>query len=188
MSARSKGRTAGVIAAIEDESARLLGIVRGQDVTRVAEPVVGEWSPRDVLAHCVYWQGMLARMMGAPLPPPSWIPRWQSEDQLGADEINRLTVEHYRGIALDTLLSDFAFTADVVTRIVGEMKEENLELEAGAPWEPGKRVWQAIAGETHAHWREHAYELETAMRERGSKGAPGAGPSRPREKSPPAKR
>lgn len=157
-------RRADVIAAIERERARLLAIVRGQDAQRVAEPVIGGWSPRDVLAHCVYWQGMLARMMGAPLPPPSWIPRWQSEDQLGADELNRLTAEHYRGVALETVLSDFAFTADVVTRIVGEMKEENLELEAGAPWEPGKRVWQAIAGETHEHWKEHADALEKALR------------------------
>lgn len=158
-----RARKADVLAPIERERERLLGLIRALDGERVAMPIVAGWSPRDVLAHCVYWQGMLARMMGASLPPPSWIPRWQSEEQIGTDELNRLTVEHYRPIALATVVTDFAFTADVIAGIVREMREENLELEAGPPWEPPTRVWEAIAGETHGHWKEHADELEKAL-------------------------
>jgi len=153
-----------VAAALDREGARLTGVVRGLGEDRATARLIGDWSPRDVLAHCVYWQGMLARMMGASLPPPSWIPRWQSEDQVGTDELNRLTVEHYRSIALERLFEDFSFTARVVRDVVAGMKEENLLLPAGEPWEPGTPVWKAIEGETHGHWKEHAEQLERATR------------------------
>ncbi|MDE3113227.1 MAG: ClbS/DfsB family four-helix bundle protein [Chloroflexota bacterium] len=152
-----------VIAPIEREKDRLLALVQGMGEERASRAVVGEWSARDVVAHCVYWQGMLARMMGAPLPPPSWIPRWQSEHEVGGETINRLTVEHYRRMPFSTVLADFAFTADVVCKIVREMKEENLLLEAGAPWDPGTPVWQAIASESSGHCQEHSDELEKAL-------------------------
>lgn len=165
---RKKVTKAEVLAPIERESARLLGLVRGLGDDRAARPLVDGWSARDVVAHCVYWQGMLARMMGAPLPVPSWIPRWQSEDQVGTDELNRLTVEHYRSAPFDTVVTDFTFTAELVKRIVAEMKEENLLLEAGAPWEPGMRVFEAIAGETHGHWKEHADQLSAVLTAQGA--------------------
>jgi hypothetical protein len=161
--ATERVRKADVAAALDREGARLIGIVRGLGADRVSARAVGDWSPRDILAHCVYWQGMLARMMGASLPPPSWIPRWQSESQVGTDELNRLTVEHYRSVALDRLLEDFEFSARVVRGVVENMKEENLLLPAGDPWETGTPVWKAIEGETHGHWREHAAELERAL-------------------------
>ncbi len=152
-----------VMSPIERERDRMLKLAQGLGEERVRTPLVGEWSVRDVVAHCVYWQGMLARMMGAPLPPPSWIPRWQSEHEVGQDELNRLTVEHYRDVPIATLLADFTFTSDVVCTIVREMKEENLELEAGEPWEKGVRVWQAIAGESWSHCQRHADEVEKAL-------------------------
>jgi hypothetical protein len=164
VTAKERVRKADVTAALDRESARLVRIVTGAAEEGAAQPVVGGWSARDVLAHCVYWQGMLARMMGAALPPPAWIPRWQSEDQVGTDELNRLTVEHYRPIAFGRLMADFEFTKDLVKRIVADMKEENLSTLAGAPWDAGTLVWQAIAGETHGHWKEHADELEKALR------------------------
>ncbi len=160
---RARARKADVIGPIERERDRLLRIAADLGEERSAVPLAGGWSVRDVIAHCVYWQGMLARMMGAPLPPPSWIPRWQSENEIGGEELNRLTVEHYRRVPLSTVLADFTFTSDVVRRIVDKMKEENLELEAGAPWEPGMRVWEAIASESHAHCKEHADEIEAAV-------------------------
>ena len=152
-----------VAAALDREGARLLALVRGLGEERASARTVGDWSPRDVLAHCVYWQGMLARMMGAPVPPPAWIPRWQSENDVGGDELNRLTVEHYRRVALEGVLEDFTFTARVVRDVVSGMKEENLLLPAGEPWEPGTPVWKAIEGETHGHWKEHAEQLERAL-------------------------
>ena len=152
-----------VTAALDREGARLIGLVRGLPPERATAPVVSDWSARDVLAHCVYWQGMLARMMGASLPPPAWIPRWQSEHEIGGDELNRLTVEHYRRGPLDTVISDFDFTMRLVRGIVESMKEENLLLEAGTPWDAGTPVWKAIAGETHGHWKEHTDELERAL-------------------------
>ncbi len=157
-------RIADVTAAIDRESARIRDIVRALSAESAERTAVGEWSPRDVLAHCIYWQGMLARMMGAPLLPPSWIPRWQSEDQIGGDELNRLTVEHYHAVPLDRVLEDFDFTARVVREIVSGMKEENLLLPAGVPWEAGTAVWKAIEGETHGHWKEHAEQMERVLR------------------------
>jgi uncharacterized protein DUF1706 len=151
-----------VIAPVEREKERLLRIAHDLG-ERARTPVVDEWSALDVIAHLVYWQGMLARMMGAPLPPPSWVPRWQSEHEVGADELNKLTVEHYRRMPDATVLADFAFTADVVCKVVREMKEENLLLEAGAPWQPGTLVWQAISGESSGHAKEHADALEAAL-------------------------
>ena len=160
-----KVKTADVIGPIERESARLLKIARELGEERASKPVMDGWSVRDVVAHCVYWQGMLARLMGVrALPPPSWIPRWQSEQEIGTDELNRLTVEHYRRYPFDSLLEDFRFTADLVRRVVDEMKEENLMLPAGAPWGSDSLVWQAIASETHEHWKEHADAIELAVK------------------------
>ncbi len=160
---KQRVRRSEVTAAIDRERDRLVATVGRLGEERATAPVIGEWSARDVLAHCVYWQGMLARMMRSSLPPPTWIPRWQSEDQIGTDELNRLTVEHYRTVPLARALEDFRFTAGLVRAIVTDMKEENLALEAGAPWEAGTPVWKAIAGETHEHWKEHADALERAL-------------------------
>ena len=48
------------------------------------------------------------------------------------------------------------------------MKEENLTLPAGAPWGEGTQVWQAIAGETYDHGRDHAAALERALAARAA--------------------
>lgn len=155
---------ADVAAAIDRESARLLGLMRELGEERGSQPISGGWSVRDVVAHCIYWQGMLARLMGVrDLPPPSWIPRWQSEQDIGEDELNRLTVEHYRTAPWDTVISDFRFTAALVRRVVDGMKEENLTLPAGEPWGADAKVHQAIASETHAHWKEHTDAIEAAL-------------------------
>ena len=167
-------RKADVIGPLERDSERMLRLARELGEERASKPI-DEWSPRDVIAHCVYWQGMLARMMGAPLPPPSWIPRWQSEEQLGTDELNRLTVEHYRSVAFETLLADFRFTADLVKQIVGDMKEENLMLEAGQPWDPGTKIHEAIASESHAHWQDHADQIEATLGAARAAAAPKGG-------------
>ena len=158
--APAKARTAAIVKHIGTERDRLAALATGP---RAKEVVVGTWSPRDVLAHAVYWQAMLARMMGSPLHAPGWIPAGKVENELGTDELNRLAVEHYRDIADETLLRDFTFTAELVVRIVAAMKEENLELEAGAPWPAGTTVAKAIEGETYGHWREHADELEAVL-------------------------
>ena len=100
---------------------------------------------------------------GPPLPPPNWISRTQNEAALGTDELNRRTVEHYRHASFEAVLGDFEFTADLVRRIVAEMKEENLMLPAGEPWAEGTLVWEAILGESHGHWLQHADELEAAL-------------------------
>src|SRR5262249_15572226 len=69
-------RRSDVTAALDHEGARLISLVRRLGEERASQRAVGDWSPRDVVAHCIYWQGMLARMMGAQLMPPTWIPRW----------------------------------------------------------------------------------------------------------------
>ena len=160
-----KVRRADIATAIDRESARLLGIARELGEERASRSIHGDWSVRDVVAHCIYWQGMLARLMGVrDLPPPSWIPRWQSEHEVGTDELNRLTVEHYRRAPFDTVISDFRFTAALVRRVVDGMKEENLMLPAGDPWSADATVHEAIASETHAHWKEHADAIEAALK------------------------
>jgi hypothetical protein len=165
VSARAGVTRAEVAAAIDRESARLLGLMRELGEERGSVPLADGWSVRDVVAHCIYWQGMLARLMGVrDLPPPSWIPRWQSEQDLGEEELNRLTVEHYRRAPWDTVISDFRFTAALVRRVVDEMNEENLLLPAGEPWGAGAKVHEAIASETHAHWKEHTDRLEALVK------------------------
>jgi hypothetical protein len=169
---KRKVTKAEVAGAIDREADRLLRLARELGEERASTPVLDGWSVRDVVAHCVYWQGTLARLMGVRnLPPPAWIPRWQSEQELGTDELNRLTVEHYRRSPFDAVLDDFRFTAALVRRVVDEMKEENLMLPAGDPWGQDSLVWQAIASETHEHWREHADAIEVLLEARGWKGA-----------------
>jgi hypothetical protein len=107
---------------------------------------------------------MLAQLMGAPLPSPQWIPRLQGEDELGTDELNRLTVEYYRRAGSDRVMDDFRFTASVIRDVVAGMKEENMLIEAGRPWQRGTPVWKAIVGETCDHWKAHADEIERAMK------------------------
>ncbi len=165
MTAKKKVRTADVAAAIERQGSRLLRMADELGEERASARILDGWSVRDVLAHCVYWQGMLARLMGVrTLPPPNWIPRWQSEQELGTDELNRLTVEHYRATPFDRVVEDFRFTADLVRKVVVAMKEENLMLPAGDPWGADTLVWQAIASETHEHWREHADAIEAGVK------------------------
>jgi hypothetical protein len=157
-------RKADVVAALDRERERLLRLATDLGEERASAPVVGEWSVRDVIGHCIYWQGMLARMMGGHLAPPAWIPRWQAEAELGTDELNRLTADHYRRVRWDTLLADFRYTSDLVQAIVAGMKEENLMLPAGDPWGGDTKVHEAIAGESHGHWKEHADELERLLK------------------------
>lgn len=165
MSPKPDVTRATVAAAIDRESARLLGMMRELGEERASAPLLGEWSVRDAVAHCIYWQGMLARLMGVrDLPPPAWIPRWQSEQDLGEEELNRLTVDHYRRATFDTVIGDFRFTAALVRRVVDEMREENLVLPAGEPWGADAKVHEAIASETHAHWKAHADAIEAALK------------------------
>ena len=149
-----------VLEAIARERRRLMAAVDalGPDATRTQ--VTGEWTAKDVLAHCVHWLGQIAFGLGAPLEPPVWVVG--VEGRPTGEEWNKRVVEHHRPLSLDEMKREFDRYVDHLVARIAERTDDQMNATDTIPWDPGHPLWQQIGSETFTHWPAHSLEIERA--------------------------
>ena len=149
-----------VVEAITHERRRLIAAVDalGSDATRTQ--VTGEWTAKDVLAHCVHWLGQIALGLGAPLEPPAWVVGVQGRPT--GEEWNKRVVEHHRALNLEQMKREFDRYVDHLVGRVSERTDDQMSATDTIPWDPGRPLWQQIGSETFEHWPAHSLDIERA--------------------------
>lgn len=124
-------------------------------VERATGPTADGWTPAEHLVHVVAWQRRLLTWFadaaaGRPVirPEPGW-----SFDQL--DALNARDYEASRGVSMEAARAAFEEAHAEVTALVGGLSFADLNDEHRYAW-LGFPASQTIAGNSFAHYREHA--------------------------------
>ncbi len=123
------------------------------------EGVIPGWSIKDMLAHIASWHHRLLAWLDAAV-------RNQEPTLSGLDsveEMDALNAQFYqenKSRPLDEVMADFLITHQQIMDIVQAMPEEDLMSPHRFAWTKGEPLWQAIAGDTYEHYREHIAQIQ----------------------------
>ncbi|HWZ18062.1 MAG TPA: ClbS/DfsB family four-helix bundle protein [Ktedonobacteraceae bacterium] len=123
------------------------------------EGVIPGWSIKDILAHIASWQHRLLRWLDAAMRNEE--PAISGPNNV--EEMDALNAQFYdenKALPLDEVLTDFRTTHQHIMDIVQAMPEEDLMSPHRFAWSKGEPLWQAIAGDTYEHYREHIEQIQ----------------------------
>ena len=123
------------------------------------EGVIPGWSIKDILAHITSWHHRLLMWLDAAVRNEE--PAISGPNNV--EEMDALNAQFYqenKSLPLDEVLSDFRTTHQHIMDIVQAMPEEDLMSPHRFAWSKGEPLWQAIAGDTYEHYREHIEQIQ----------------------------
>ena len=135
----------------------LAAIAELSEDERTAQPVVGDWSVRDILAHILAWEEEAVKRLkliakGTP-ERIKWVPPGK------VDEWNAKAREKRLGMSLTAVLAGLAARREEISRLLRSLPEETLGDGAKVPLS----VW--LPNCTYKHEAEHAEQIEAWRRE-----------------------
>ena len=140
--------------------AELEEILTSLDKTQYfTEGVIPGWSIKDILAHIASWHHRLLKWLDAAVH--NEVPAISGPDSV--EEMDALNAQFYqqnKALPLDAVLTDFRTTHQHIMDIVQAMPEEDLMSPHRFAWSKGEPLWQAIAGDTYEHYREHIEQIQ----------------------------
>lgn len=151
----------GARAALEDALARF------DEEALVAAAVTGDWTPKDIMAHIVYWEQSFLRWYEAgrrgekPDRPEFGVP-WDDLDGL-----NREIAEHSRLRSLDEVRAEFAASHRAILAAVAAMDEDEIFAAGRYAWTGKYPLLPYLRSNTNEHYAEHAAELSGWLRAQG---------------------
>ena len=123
------------------------------------ERVIPGWSIKDMLAHIASWHHRLLKWLEAAVQNEE--PAISGPDNV--EEMDKLNAQFYqenKSRSLDEVLADFRISYQHIFDIVQAMPEEDLISPHRFAWSKGEPLWQAIAGDTYEHYREHIQQIQ----------------------------
>ena len=123
------------------------------------EGVIPGWSIKDMLAHIASWHHRLLTWLDAAVRNQE--PTLSGPDSV--EEMDALNAQFYqenKSRPLDEVLVDFRITHQQIMDIVQPMPEDDLMSPHRFAWSKGEPLWQAIAGDTYEHYREHIAQIQ----------------------------
>jgi hypothetical protein len=123
------------------------------------EGVIPGWSIKDILAHIASWHHRLLKLLDTAILNTK--PAISGPDNV--EEMDALNAQFYqenKSLPFDVVLSDFRTTYQNILDIVQAMSEEDLISPHKFAWSKGQPLWQAIAGDTYEHYREHLTQIQ----------------------------
>ena len=123
------------------------------------EGVIPGWSIKDMLAHIASWHHRLLMWLDAAVRNEE--PTISGPDNV--EEMDALNAQFYqenKSRPLDEVMADFLITHQQIMDIVQAMPEEDLMSPHRFAWTKGEPLWQAIAGDTYEHYREHIAQIQ----------------------------
>jgi hypothetical protein len=123
------------------------------------EGVIPGWSIKDILAHIACWHHRLLKWLEAAVRNEE--PAISGPDNV--EEMDKLNAQFYqenKSRSLDEVLADFRTSYQYIFDIVQAMPEEDLISPHRFVWSKGEPLWQAIAGDSYEHYREHIKQIQ----------------------------
>jgi len=122
------------------------------------EGVIPGWSIKDILAHIASWHHRLLKWLEAAIRNEE--PGISGPDNV--QEMDALNAQFYQentSLSLDEVLADFRTSYQHIFDLVQAMPEEDLLNPHRFAWSKGEPLWEAIAGDTYEHYREHVQQI-----------------------------
>jgi hypothetical protein len=123
------------------------------------EGIIPGWSIKDILSHMASWHHRLLKLLDAAARNEE--PAISGPDNV--EEMDALNAQFYQEnkiLPLDEVLTDFRSSYRHILNIVEAMPEEDLISPHRFAWSKGEPLWQAIAGDTYEHYREHIAQIQ----------------------------
>lgn len=140
---------------VAEERQALVTMLQGVGKERLErEPVLGTWSCRDILGHCLVWDEEAARNLDLVLSgrTPEIVRPYGEE---GLDAWNERAVEGRRSIPYDRLLQSFTSLGSTLDRQLQRVTAGQLQVRTG-----DGDVAALVAVDTYEHYREHRKHVE----------------------------
>ncbi len=132
----------------------------------VAPDIVGEWSPKDVLAHLVAWEQMClgwyrAGLRGElpALPAPGF--KWNQTPAL-----NQQIYAQYRDRPLDEIMSLYAASFDEITAVIADLANDLLFTPGQFAWTGKNTMGTYFVSATSSHYLWARKEISKGFRAR----------------------
>ena len=123
------------------------------------EGVIPGWSIKDILAHIASWHHRLLKWLDAAIRNEE--PAISGPDNV--QEVDALNAQFYQentSLSLAEVLADFRTSYQHIFNMVQAMPEEDLLNPHRFAWSKGEPLWEAIAGDTYEHYREHVQQIQ----------------------------
>jgi hypothetical protein len=119
-----------------------------------APNVVGAWTPKDVLAHMIYWQQLPVHELNAALRGERY-----SEDGSNSDEVNARTVAESQQTDWETLRAEFRKAHQAVIERIRSLPDAAFDPDGIIEQALNDSVVGALAGNTWEHYDLHGAQL-----------------------------
>ncbi|MCS7251925.1 MAG: ClbS/DfsB family four-helix bundle protein [Thermoflexus sp.] len=149
---------AALIRRIQEERERFLKAIEGLTPQEMSqEPVFGEWTVKDILAHLAVWQGRLITALFQ--LEQGRRPKDLTPSEMEINALNEHFFREQRDRPLERVLADFHGTYQQLLRRLERFSEEDLVQPGRFPGlsEP---LWSLIAAYTFEHDAEHRADIE----------------------------
>jgi hypothetical protein len=142
-----------LIAESQKEYQDLQKFLAGLSPEEMLQPALGEWSPKDVLAHLLEWQNMFfgwyeAGLRGETPALPAEGYKW---NQLPA--LNQAIYERYRDASLSEIENQFRKSHEKTMQLVDELSNEGLFERGYHSWTTQHSLATFINANTGSHYR-----------------------------------
>ncbi len=155
-----------LIAALENGREQFHTVLQGLSDEALVEPgVVGDWSPKDVLAHLSRWEGELVTLLFQ--AEQGREPATVHFGSASADELNARWYEESKDRSLERVLSDFEGVRRQTIRRVQPLTDRDLTDPNRFAWLDGKPLWSWIQTDSFGHEAEHAAQIRAWRGRRG---------------------
>ena len=154
-----------LLAAIEKERGALETYLETLTPEQLTEPgIVGEWSPKDVLAHLIEWEQMVLGWHAAglrgevpPLPAPGF--KWNQTPQL-----NQQIYEKHRDRPLDEVLEQFQASHREILCVIQGLSNEELFTAGRYAWTKKNTLGTYMVSATSSHYLWARKEIRKGFR------------------------
>jgi uncharacterized protein (TIGR03083 family) len=123
--------------------------------------VNGDWSVKDILAHLATWQERAVLKLEAAKrgEVPLFMPSIHTDEEM--DQFNAATFAAKRTLPLADIMQTFHASYARLRTAVEELDDEALFAgHKRFPWLEESELWESVAGNTFAHYEEHAPMIE----------------------------
>ncbi len=146
-----------ILKALKNEREKFLQAIAGlPDDVLVNEPVLGEWTIKDLLSHLTVWESELVTLLAFTRlgKRPTNVQGLTGD----TDDLNAKWHAEYKNRPLDRALADFHGVRKQTIRQVESLTDKEL-AESKSPWLKGEPLWKWIAEDSFSHEAEHTPQI-----------------------------
>ncbi len=153
-----------MLAEIKKEHNALNTLIQGLSPAQMTDPLVGDWSAKDVLAHLIEWAQMClgwyaAGKRGETPPVPAEGYNWRQ-----LPELNQKIYEKHRERSVSDILKEFERVHQQMLTTLQDLPETELFAPKQYPWTRDNLLASYFISATSSHYRWARNEIRKGLK------------------------